>query len=109
MTDPNTIEARLAALEAAVAAIQKQLGPPPHRTAADLLDSLPKFLDDEAFREFQRIIEENRKADRAAVEAEFREVDGQTGAPAGYPNTSATATDPTVTPSRTTGTDAPGA
>lgn len=52
MTDPNTIEARLAALEAAVAAIQKQLGPPP---AAHWIDSLPNITDDEAFREAMRL------------------------------------------------------
>jgi DNA-binding transcriptional regulator YiaG len=58
MPDPNTIEARLAALEAAVAAIQKQLGPPPHRTAADVIEAIPKITDVEALREAMRLSRE---------------------------------------------------
>lgn len=72
MPDPTTIEARLAAVEAAVAALQKQVGPPPHRTAADQLAAVTGLLgpDDETFREFQRILQENRAADYSAAEAE---------------------------------------
>lgn len=60
MPDPHTIEARLTAVEQAVAAMQQQLGPPP---AAHWIDLLPKITDDEAFREAMRLGREACNAD----------------------------------------------
>lgn len=62
MTDPTTIEARLAAVEAAVAALRKQVGPPP--AATNWVDALPKVSDPEALDEAMRLAREASNSQR---------------------------------------------